>query len=78
MSLDSYIFLGRSGLRVSPFCLGIMTFGEDCGWGSRPADSEAIMTEYVERGGNFINTANIYTNGHSDWSSTPKGSGVWA
>ena len=66
MSLDSYISLGRSGLRVSPFCLGTMTFGEDWGWGSSPADSEAILTEYVERGGNFIDTANIYTNGHSE------------
>jgi len=66
MSLDSYISLGRSGLRVRSFCLGTMTFGEDWGWGSSPADSEAILTEYLERGGNFIDTANIYTNGHSE------------
>lgn len=66
MSLDSYISLGRSGLRVSPFCLGTMTFGEDWGWGASVADSEAIMSKYVERGGNFIDTANIYTNGHSE------------
>ncbi len=66
MSLDAYISLGRSGLRVSPFCLGTMTFGEDWGWGSSPADAEAIMSEYVGRGGNFIDTANVYTNGHSE------------
>ena len=66
MSLDAYISLGQSGLRVSPFCLGTMTFGEDWGWGSSPDDSEAILTEYLERGGNFIDTANIYTNGHSE------------
>jgi len=66
MSLDSYISLGRSGLRVSPFCLGTMTFGEEWGWGASVAESEAILTEYVERGGNFIDTANIYTNGHSE------------
>lgn len=66
MSLDAYISLGRSGLRVSPFCLGTMTFGEDWGWGASAADSEAIMSEYIERGGNFIDTANIYTNGHSE------------
>src|SRR5262245_18269519 len=66
MSLDSYLSLGRSGLRVSSFCLGTMTFGEDWGWGASAADSEAIMTEYLERGGNFIDTANIYTNGHSE------------
>ena len=34
MSLDHYVTLGRSGLRVSQFCLGAMTFGEDRGWGS--------------------------------------------
>lgn len=33
MPLDHYITLGRSGLRVSPFCLGTMTCGEDLGWG---------------------------------------------
>ncbi len=33
MALDTYITLGRSGLRVSPLCLGAMTFGEDNGWG---------------------------------------------
>ena len=33
MSLNSYVTLGRSGLRVSPFCLGAMTFGEDYGVG---------------------------------------------
>ena len=66
MSLDSYVTLGRSGLRVSPLCLGTMTFGEDWGWGASPADSHAILTEYVERGGNFIDTANLYTNGHAE------------
>ena len=34
MALDHYVTLGRSGLRVSPLCLGAMTFGEDLGWGS--------------------------------------------
>jgi aryl-alcohol dehydrogenase-like predicted oxidoreductase len=66
MPLDAYITLGRSGLRVSPFCLGTMTFGEDHGWGASPADSEAMLDEYLGRGGNFIDTANIYTNGHSE------------
>jgi aryl-alcohol dehydrogenase-like predicted oxidoreductase len=66
MSLDHYVTLGRSGLRVSPFCLGTMTFGEDFGWGSSVADSEAIMDRYIERGGNFIDTANLYTKGHSE------------
>jgi aryl-alcohol dehydrogenase-like predicted oxidoreductase len=66
MALDHYVTLGKSGLRVSPFALGTMTFGEDWGWGSSVADSDAILTEYLERGGNFIDTANVYTSGHSE------------
>jgi aryl-alcohol dehydrogenase-like predicted oxidoreductase len=66
MPLDHFVSLGRSGLRVSPLCLGTMTFGEDWGWGSSVADSEAILERYVARGGNFIDTANIYTKGHSE------------
>jgi aryl-alcohol dehydrogenase-like predicted oxidoreductase len=66
MSLSSYVTLGTSGLRVSPFCLGSMTFGEDWGWGSSVAESEAIMARFIERGGNFIDTANVYTKGHSE------------
>ena len=66
MSLDRYITLGRSGLRVSPFCLGAMTFGEDWGWGSSVEDSEAIISRFVEAGGNFVDTANVYTRGHSE------------
>ena len=64
MPLNHYVTLGRSGLRVSPFCLGAMTFGADLGWGSSVAESEAIMDRFVERGGNFIDTANAYTRGH--------------
>ena len=66
MSLNSYITLGKSGLRVSPFCLGGMTFGNDMGWGSSVPDSEAIISRYLEDGGNFIDTANAYTGGHSE------------
>jgi aryl-alcohol dehydrogenase-like predicted oxidoreductase len=65
-SLDSYITLGRSGLRVSPLTLGTMTFGEDWGWGASPDTSEAILAEYLDRGGNVVDTANVYTNGHSE------------
>ncbi len=66
MSLDHYVTLGRSGLRVSPFCLGAMTFGEDLGWGSSVEVSTAIIDRFIERGGNFIDTANAYTRGHSE------------
>jgi aryl-alcohol dehydrogenase-like predicted oxidoreductase len=66
MSLTDYVTLGRSGLRVSPFCLGAMTFGDDWGWGSSVAESEAIIARFLDCGGNFIDTANVYTKGHSE------------
>jgi aryl-alcohol dehydrogenase-like predicted oxidoreductase len=65
-TLDSYVTLGRSGLRVSPLTLGTMTFGEDDGWGASPETSEAILAEYLDRGGNVVDTANTYTNGHAE------------
>lgn len=66
MPLDHFVTLGRSGLRVSPLCLGTMTFGQDWGWGSTPEESFAILDAYREAGGNFIDTADIYTKGHSE------------
>ena len=66
MGLDRYVTLGDSGLRVSPFCLGAMTFGKDWGWGSEVAASKEILARYIELGGNFIDTANAYTKGHSE------------
>ncbi len=66
MALDHYITLGRSGLRVSPFCLGAMTFGEDLGWGSSVEESQQIIDRYIDLGGNFIDTANFYTKSHSE------------
>lgn len=61
-----YHLLGNSGLRVSPLCLGTMTFGEDWGWGSSKETSKAIFDRFVEAGGNFIDTANVYTEGSSE------------
>ncbi|HUN32400.1 MAG TPA: aldo/keto reductase [Trebonia sp.] len=66
MSLTSYLTLGRTGLRVSPFTLGTMTFGEDLGWGASPAESSRMLAAYLDRGGNSVDTANVYTNGHSE------------
>jgi aryl-alcohol dehydrogenase-like predicted oxidoreductase len=66
LSLDTYRLLGRSGLRVSPLALGTMTFGSDWGWGTDWDDARAIFDAYVERGGNFIDTANAYTNGTAE------------
>ena len=61
-----YRLLGRSGLRVSDLCLGAMTFGEDWGWGSSKDESRQILDAFLEAGGNFIDTANVYTNGTSE------------
>jgi aryl-alcohol dehydrogenase-like predicted oxidoreductase len=66
MTLHEYLTIGRSGLRVSPLCLGAMTFGTEWGWGSTPDESARIIDIFRERGGNFIDTANIYTRGHSE------------
>jgi aryl-alcohol dehydrogenase-like predicted oxidoreductase len=66
MPLDHFVTLGRSGLRVSPLCLGTMTFGPDWGWGASPEDSARILERYLDLGGNFIDTANVYTKGHSE------------
>ena len=65
-SLDQYRLLGRSGLRVSPLALGTMTFGSDWGWGADAAEARRIFDAYVERGGNFIDTAVNYTNGSAE------------
>lgn len=65
-SLTRYSLLGRSGLRVSPLCLGTMTFGNDWGWGADASESLRIFDRYLEAGGNFIDTANTYTNGNSE------------
>src|SRR5271156_2176747 len=66
MPLDQYVTLGPSGLRVSPLCLGAMTFGEDLGWGTSVEESQQIIDRYIELGGNFIDTANFYTRSHSE------------
>jgi aryl-alcohol dehydrogenase-like predicted oxidoreductase len=61
-----YKLLGKSGLRVSELCLGTMTFGEDWGWGAAREESRKIFDAFVAAGGNFIDTANNYTNGTSE------------
>ena len=61
-----YKLLGNSGLRVSELCLGTMTFGEDWGWGSDKEESRAVFQAFAEAGGNFLDTANFYTNGTSE------------
>jgi aryl-alcohol dehydrogenase-like predicted oxidoreductase len=66
MKVNEFVTLGRSGLRVSPLCLGTMTFGTEWGWGNDEDASRAIFNRYLERGGNFVDTADGYTNGKSE------------
>jgi aryl-alcohol dehydrogenase-like predicted oxidoreductase len=66
MSLDQYFTLGRSGLRVSRLALGTMTFGESWGWGTEEGTAHAMFDRYLAAGGNFIDTADLYTNGDSE------------
>ena len=61
-----YKLLRKSGLRVSELCLGTMTFGEVWGWGSSKEESQKIYQVFREAGGNFIDTANVYTDGTSE------------
>ena len=61
-----YKLLGKSGLRVSELCLGTMTFGDDWGWGAPRDESRKIFDAFAKAGGNFIDTANNYTNGTSE------------
>lgn len=62
----NYQLFGNSGLRVSPLCLGTMTFGEDWGWGSSKETSKKVFDQFVAAGGNFIDTADVYTEGSSE------------
>mgnify|MGYP001230949805 CR=1 FL=1 len=57
--------LGRTGLRVSEFCLGTMTFGTE-GWGCDERESLALVDRFLDAGGNFVDTADAYSGGASE------------
>ncbi len=61
-----YKLLGKSGLRVSELCLGTMTFGEEWGWGASVDECKKMYDIFRKAGGNFIDTANRYTEGTSE------------
>ena len=65
MDLTSFRTLGRSGLVVSPFALGTMTFGAGR-WGTEEEGARTILDAYAEAGGNFVDTADIYGGGRSE------------
>lgn len=62
----NYRRLGPSGLRVAEISLGTMTFGEEWGWGTAKDEARKIYDAYRDAGGNFIDTANVYTEGTSE------------
>ena len=64
--MGSYYLLGNSGLRVSPLCLGTMTFGTEWGWGSDAATAASLYDRFLDAGGNFVDTADLYTEGESE------------
>ena len=51
-----YRYLGKTGLRVSELCLGAMTFGRE----TTEEISHRMLDHFIEAGGNFIDTANVY------------------
>lgn len=65
MSLSDFRALGRSGLAVSPLALGTMTFGT-ARWGTGEDGSRAVFNAYVDAGGNYIDTADVYASGRSE------------
>ncbi len=66
MALDHYYTLGRSGLKVSRLALGTMTFGTEWGFGADKAVARSLFERYLDAGGNFIDTADLYTQGTSE------------
>lgn len=62
----NYKLLGRSGLRVSEICLGTMGFGEEWGYGANKEKSYEAFKAFLDAGGNFLDTANRYTEGTSE------------
>ncbi len=66
MKLNEYTTLGRTGLRVSPLCLGAMGFGNGWGWGADEKVSQQMLDMYIEAGGNFIDSADGYQMGQSE------------
>jgi aryl-alcohol dehydrogenase-like predicted oxidoreductase len=60
----NYRYLGKTGLRVSELCLGAMTFGRENE--ATEEESFQMMDRFIEAGGNFIDTANVYSTGVSE------------
>ena len=69
MTIDQYYLLGRSGLRVSRLALGTMNFGTSgyhAAYGKTIDEARPILRQYLDAGGNFIDTADFYTDGESE------------
>jgi len=66
MQFMRYKLIGKRGLRISELCLGTMTFGDEWGWGASKGESRRIFDAFADAGGNFIDTADLYTEGTSE------------
>jgi aryl-alcohol dehydrogenase-like predicted oxidoreductase len=66
ITIMKYTLFGKSGLRVSELCLGTMGFGTEVPWGTDKETSKQIFDCFANGGGNFVDTANIYTSGTSE------------
>ena len=62
----NYKLFGQSGLRVSELCLGTMGFGTERSWGVDKDQSKKIFDAFAQADGNFLDTANHYTDGTSE------------
>jgi aryl-alcohol dehydrogenase-like predicted oxidoreductase len=58
----NYRFMGRTGLKVSELCMGTQTFG----WVTEESTAHRMADAFVEAGGNFFDTSNIYNQGLSE------------
>src|SRR3982074_1063280 len=65
-TIMKYYLLGKSGLRVSELAFGTMSFGTEWGWGTEINEARKMLDLYIDNGGNFVDTANVYTNGSSE------------
>jgi aryl-alcohol dehydrogenase-like predicted oxidoreductase len=61
-----YTLLGNTGLRVSSLAFGTMTFGDGSGFSADEATSRAMFDLYLDHGGNFVDSANVYGDGKSE------------
>lgn len=61
-----YVNLGRAGVKVSPICLGCMSFGNDAAWKVELDQARKLVKKAIDLGITFYDTANVYSTGRSE------------